>query len=393
MLNNSIYMPSLVSGRKKIWSSVSVIFSLFYFLPYFYTVAPPFGLGALVLAYVIFLFIYVCAIRSQVPQVFMYLIVVGLICFFSSLLTFGGLFLFTYVAFVTAYHLPFATGQGHSSDKNLASKLLLQSRTWLLVILLLITLRWALQDEYSLWLNKELVHWDLIALTPIYAAVLMLFSFGFLERRETLITMQHKRSQEEIEQISTIAERERIGRDLHDIVGHSLTSISVKADLANKLLARGKNQEAQQEIKEVARISRDILSDVRKAVSHIKNRSLLDEIRSMVKLLESKALLVKIDINESELRKLDLKTESQVVLILQELVTNILRHSQASEVSLTTAKKDQILLVSVHDNGDVSDIKFGNGLTGIQERCRTINAKVDFSYNKGFRCDLQLALK
>lgn len=391
--SRKVNMPSLVAGRKKIWSGVSVLFSLFYFLPYFYFETPQFELGSLLLAYLAFLFTYVLALRSQVPRVLGHLLLVVVVCFMATLLTYGGLFLFAYIAFVIAYHLPFSSQERGASEQNERPSFLLQSRTWLIFLLLVITFRWAIQDTYSFWLSETIVQWQFTHLTPIYAAVLMLFCFGFLERRETRFASMNERSREEIEQISTIAERERIGRDLHDIVGHSLSSISVKADLADKLITKGKVDAAQQEMRDIASISRDILSDVRKAVSNIKQRSLHDEVRSLTKLLESKSIMVGSNIDEIALQKLSLKSESQLILILKELVTNVLRHSKASEVYFTAIEKQGMLEVIVHDNGTVSDIQFGNGLSGIKERCRDISANVHFSNDNGFKCELVLALK
>ena len=386
------YMPSLVEGRKKIWSAVSIIFSLFYFLPHFYFESPLFNLGSLLLGYLAFLFAYVMTLRSQMPRLLSFIMLVICICFTASLLTYGGLFLFAYVAFVIAYHLPFSNRERGDKWGDSGTSLFFQSRTWLVLLVLVITLRWAIQGAYSLWLNGTVIQWQFLHLTPIFAAILMLFCFGFLERRETRFASMNERSREEIEQISTIAERERIGRDLHDIVGHSLSSISLKADLAEKLLSKGKNDAAKQEMLEIAGISRDILSDVRKAVSNIKHRSLLDEIRSMTKLLESKPLLVKNDIDEAALQKLSLKSESQLVLILKELVTNILRHSNASEVLFGIKEKQGTLHILVHDNGKVDDFQFGNGLSGIKERCKNIATSVQFSGSAGFRCELVIKL-
>jgi two-component system sensor histidine kinase DesK len=386
-------MPSLVAGRKKIWSGVSVLFSLFYFLPYFYFETPQFELGSLLLAYLAFLFAYVLALRSQVPQVIGQLFLVVVVCFIASLLTYGGLFLFAYIAFAIAYHLPFSSQERGVSEQNETPSFVLQSRTWLFFLLLVITFRWSIQDTYSFWLSDTIIEWRFTHLTPIYAAVLMLFCFGFLERRETRFASMNERSREEIEQISTIAERERIGRDLHDIVGHSLSSISLKADLADKLITKGKVDAAQQEMRDIASISRDILSDVRKAVSNIKLRSLHDEVRSLTKLLESKSIMVDSNIDESALQKLTLKSESQLILILKELVTNILRHSNASEVYFSAREKQGTLEVIVHDNGTVSDIQCGNGLSGIKERCGDISANVHFYHDNGFKCELVLALQ
>jgi two-component system sensor histidine kinase DesK len=86
--------------------------------------------------------------------------------------------------------------------------------------------------------------------------------------------------------LSAIAERERIGRDLHDVAGHALSSISLKAQLADKLISKDKIEDAHREVKALAQLSQALLSDIRQAVSDIKQLSLSDEIAKDKSLLD-----------------------------------------------------------------------------------------------------------
>ena len=104
--------------------------------------------------------------------------------------------------------------------------------------------------------------------------------------------MQLRRSNEEIMRLATLAERERIGRDLHDLLGHTLSVVALKSELARKLIDRDLDA-ARSEIGEVERVARDSLSQVRNAVSGIRSTALSAELLAATALLEAQGLKVK----------------------------------------------------------------------------------------------------
>lgn len=126
---------------------------------------------------------------------------------------------------------------------------------------------------------------------------LVLFGFGVMERKETLHGLKESQQAEALRVLSAIAERERIGRDLHDVAGHALSSISLKAQLADKLISKDKIEDAHREVKALAQLSQALLSDIRQAVSDIKQLSLRDEIAKVKALLEENGVHVTVDIN------------------------------------------------------------------------------------------------
>jgi two-component system sensor histidine kinase DesK len=176
--------------------------------------------------------------------------------------------------------------------------------------------------------------------------------------------MALRRSNDEIMRLATLAERERIGRDLHDLLGHTLSGVALKSELARKLIDHDISA-ARSEIGEVERVARDALSQVRTAVSGIRSTALPAEIVAATALLEAQGLKVKC---ETENVKLPLERETALALSLREAATNIRRHAQAKGVTIRVRKEPAAVIVEVADDGRGGNIVPGNGLNGMRER-------------------------
>ena len=177
---------------------------------------------------------------------------------------------------------------------------------------------------------------------------------------------QHKirRSSEEIARLATIAERERIGRDLHDTLGHTLSVVALKSELARKLIDRDVDA-ARTEIAEVERVARETLSQVRAAVSGIRSTAIAAELQSATSLLEAQGVRVKC---ETERVQLSHDRETALALSLREATTNIRRHAHASGVTIKLRQDAASVVMEVVDNGRGGRIVPGNGLNGMRER-------------------------
>ncbi len=141
--------------------------------------------------------------------------------------------------------------------------------------------------------------------------------------------VEMRRSQDEITRLATLAERERIGRDLHDLLGHTLSVVALKSELARKLIDRD-IEAARTEIAEVERVARDSLAQVRNAVSGIRSTALTAELLAATALLEAQGLKVKC---ETENVKLPHDRETVLALSLREAATNVRRHSRRARSS------------------------------------------------------------
>lgn len=182
-----------------------------------------------------------------------------------------------------------------------------------------------------------------------------------------------RRTQEEVERLAAMAERERIARDLHDLLGHTLTVITRKAELAKKL-AESDPPRAAREIAEVEEVARKALKEVRHAVTGFRLTDLATELAQARVALQSAAIHFEADVSEVAL---DEDREHVLALALREAATNVLRHSGATSCRVTLQEKNGVLRLSVRDNGIGGDATAGSGLSGMWERVTALGGTVD----------------
>ncbi|MGH9484692.1 MAG: sensor histidine kinase [Terriglobales bacterium] len=184
-----------------------------------------------------------------------------------------------------------------------------------------------------------------------------------------------RRSQDEVKRLAATAERERIGRDLHDLLGHTLTLITVKAELAAKLAERDMIGAAR-EIREVERISREALQQVREAVGGYRKDGFTGE------LANARAALTAADIGLTEKtdpRVLSEVQDSLLAMVLREAVTNVVRHSGAKHCRIELEGRDHDIRLLVEDDGRGGEVHEGNGLKGMRERLRAVSGRLDIA--------------
>ena len=176
------------------------------------------------------------------------------------------------------------------------------------------------------------------------------------------------RAREENASLAVAAERDRFARDLHDILGHSLTVIKVKAELANRMLDLDPAR-ARAELEDLERLSRDALSDVRRAVEGYRDLTLPGELARAREALRSADIAADLpnstDEVPTELRELFAWT-------VREGVTNVIRHSGATTCTIRLAADR----VEVRDDGEgaAAPTRSGHGLDGLRERAAVLGA-------------------
>jgi two-component system sensor histidine kinase DesK len=194
------------------------------------------------------------------------------------------------------------------------------------------------------------------------------------------------RAQEEVTEMATLAERERISRDLHDLLGHTLSVITLKSELASRL-ADSDPARAAAEIREVERVSRGALSEVRAAVEGYRGRGLSGELQSAARTLESSGVRMEATIADS---RLSARQESVFALALREAVTNIVRHARASSCWISLRDEESQLVLSVRDNGVGGAPQFGYGLTGMRERVAAAGGTMTVDGSQGMMITVSL---
>ena len=197
-----------------------------------------------------------------------------------------------------------------------------------------------------------------------------------------------QRAHDEIEHLAKVAERERIARDLHDLLGHTLSLITLKAELARKLVDRDP-QRAKQEIQDVERTSRLALADVREAISGYRGQGFAAELIQARRTLETAGITVDCDASEVPLSPAQ---ESVLALALREAVTNVVRHAQAQRCSVRLRRDRELCTLEIADNGRGADAPEGNGLRGMRERLEAIGGSLQRRTEAGTRLIIHLPL-
>lgn len=178
-----------------------------------------------------------------------------------------------------------------------------------------------------------------------------------------------KLAQEENVKLAATAERERIARDLHDVLGHTLSVIVLKAELAGRLLERDPGRAAR-EIADVEHTARTALAEVREAITGYRSKGLVQEIDKARLTLDAAGVALESDRVPP---MLDEAEETVLALAMREAVTNIVRHAQATLCTVRFREVDGRVCLTVEDNGQASrrggsPLREGNGLRGMRER-------------------------
>ena len=195
-------------------------------------------------------------------------------------------------------------------------------------------------------------------------------------------------AQGEIERLAKIAERERIARDLHDVLGHTLSVIALKSELASKLIERDPARAAQ-EIREVNEVARDALAQVRSAVTGYRASGLSAEFEAMRKAFNTAGVILNL---EAEPVRLPPAHENTLALVLREATTNVLRHAHARSCRVRLVHRDNVALLEIVDDGRGGDAREGNGLLGMRERIAALGGSLVRDGRSGMRLEITLPL-
>ena len=211
-------------------------------------------------------------------------------------------------------------------------------------------------------------------------------SFRSNAQRDAELRLSH----EELRRLAASAERERIGRDLHDTLGATLALIAVKSELAGRLLDRDAVA-ARAQVTDIQAVAREALAQVRAAVAGIRSAVLAGEAASARLLLETSGIAFAADLDSLPLSP---EAESALALALREAVTNVQRHARARAVQATLRAEDGEAVMIVQDDGIGAVVKRGHGLRGMEERLAALGGSVEIaSVQKGSERGTRLTLR
>ena len=175
-------------------------------------------------------------------------------------------------------------------------------------------------------------------------------------RRQFQLTAELARAREEVAQLAANEERLRLARDMHDLTGQSLSTITLKSELAARLLGRlpdspGRDR-ARDEIEQVAAVSRQTLRDIREAISGYRRPTLAVEIITARAALASAGIAARDDADITLLSgTFDPDAEAALAWCLREAVTNVVRHSAAKNCRIDLTSCSGTISLTVRDDG------------------------------------------
>jgi two-component system sensor histidine kinase DesK len=201
------------------------------------------------------------------------------------------------------------------------------------------------------------------------ATTLAISFMMFYFRRLTELNRDLVRAREELARLAVSEERLRFARDLHDLLGHGLTVISVKAELAERLLARDAAAAAQH-VTDIKIVARNALSDVRDAVSAYHQPTLEGELTGARMALQAAGIHAHLRSTE---QTLDPQVEALLAWAIREGTTNVIRHSGARNCRIDVQPGPTAVSAEVVDDGHaVEPNGSGNGLAGLRERAERL---------------------
>lgn len=201
-------------------------------------------------------------------------------------------------------------------------------------------------------------------------------------RRDASLRM----AQEEIARLAVVSERHRIAADLHDVLGHTLSVVVLKAELAARL-AEADPAAARAEMLEVERVAREALASTRKVVTGMAMTTLADELLRARTVLEGAGVVVTTDPADGrpDLSALAEPVQHALAMVLREAVTNVLRHAKAARCHVAVAVASGTARLEVADDGRGADLREGNGMRGMRARLQEVGGDLQVAAGAGVR--------
>lgn len=246
--------------------------------------------------------------------------------------------------------------------------------------------RWSYRTiSYSLLLLAILV-WSLIGpfevelkifLLIIHAFGLLMMIGGRLQQRKEEMEAQLREQNASINLLLAETERNRIGQDLHDTLGHVFAMLSIKADLIQTLLEHKQLDQAKKEAAELQGLSRNAMTEVRQIVQSLKQHRVEEEIQILQQMFQLAGVSYQVE-GQEWTNQLSLPIQDKLTMVLRELGNNLLKHSQASCCRLYFQKEAKELLLVYEDDGVGFGELDGSELHTIRDRLTTIKGSLTF---------------
>lgn len=241
----------------------------------------------------------------------------------------------------------------------------------------IVVLLWFAMISYQ----QNQLHWIQAILYGSFHMFALLLATSNKRERGIAEALHHKNAELQATQtllteVSKQAERTRIARDLHDLLGHHLTALTIKLQVASRL----SEGEAKSQVDECHAVAKLLLSDVREAVSSLRESGSIDFTQA-VRLLADKIPKPKVHLTVDDSFFVENITKAQTLLrCVQETITNSMKHSGAENLWINMSRKNAELTVKIVDDGDIdNNWQKGNGIRGMEERLSECGGSLSLS--------------
>ncbi|MEK7019101.1 sensor histidine kinase [Bacillus sp. FSL R9-9410] len=224
---------------------------------------------------------------------------------------------------------------------------------------------------------NQLTTTNLVNIVPMFI-LMLLTPFGMRNfNQKKMLKDQLNEANEQIKDLVKREERQRIARDLHDTLGHTLSLITLKSQLVEKLIVKNPER-ASMEAKEITQTSRTALKQLRELISDMRMITVEEELEQIKAILQAAniELEVKQEANSSSLSPIE---QNILGMCLREAVTNVVKHSKATVCIVSILESQGELILKVEDNGVGLEEQNhdGNGIRGMKERIALIDGLVE----------------
>jgi two-component system sensor histidine kinase DesK len=235
----------------------------------------------------------------------------------------------------------------------------------------------------------------MLFLVPAVGTTVAIFSNAFRTNRELRLARQ------EIARLAVSEERLRFARDLHDLLGHTLSLITLKSELAGQLIQEDPEQ-AQREVRDIEGAARTALQEVREAVAGYRQTTLASELQGAQELLAAAGIQCHM---QNDTGVLPTPIAALLSWVVREGVTNVIRHSRAKHCILSLTQHPGEVRMTITDDGQGNNpgrdetlghaSSGGNGLRGIAERVAALDGMYEAgpASKRGFHLTVSLPLQ
>ena len=255
---------------------------------------------------------------------------------------------------------------------------------------------WRFHDNYTTYrtisflgtINYLMIHISLASFNIADKVIMFFFYFlclasYFLQKRnyeKELLKEERNKRNEHINILLAENERNRIGQDLHDSIGHTFVMLKLKAELAEKYLEKNNIEAAKQELGEISKISKESMNNTREIINKLKQRSVDEELHIIQDIMTMSN--IQINVKNNIFSKPTTVQEWTLTMILKELANNVIKHSNATECDIIINEDKEQYSLLFSDNGCGFEKINGEELKSIKERLKAVNGEVNIISSK-----------